>query len=101
MKAGDGFTFPRYGQTVTCHYVLTLTNGKVIDSSREKGSPFSFTFGLGEVIAGWEEGLSKMSLGQRAKLTIPPELGYGAEGRPGRIPPNSILIFDVELLGLS
>jgi len=100
MKAGDGATFPRTGQKVTCHYVLTLTNGKTIDSSRDKGSPFSFNIGRGEVISGWEDGLSKMSVGQRAKLTISPDMGYGADGVPGAIPPNSTLIFDVELLGV-
>jgi len=70
MKEGDGATFPKSGQKVTCHYTLTLTNGKKIDSSRDRGEPFQFKIGKGEVITGWEEGLAKMSVGQRAKLTI-------------------------------
>eukprot|EP00088_Acartia_fossae_P018587 TRINITY_DN2073_c0_g1_i10.p1 TRINITY_DN2073_c0_g1~~TRINITY_DN2073_c0_g1_i10.p1 ORF type:complete len:109 (+),score=33.27 TRINITY_DN2073_c0_g1_i10:43-369(+) len=99
LKPGDGSTFPRAGQTVTCHYVLTLTNGKKIDSSRDRGKPFKFKIGRGEVIGGWDEGVAKMSVGQRAKLTISPDMGYGPQGVPGMIPPNSTLLFDVELLG--
>jgi len=98
LQEGDGNTFPKPGQKVSCHYVLTLTNGKKIDSSRDRGSAFEFTIGRGEVIQGWDEGLLKISVGQRAKLTIPAEMGYGAKGVPGCIPPNSVLIFDVELL---
>jgi len=101
LKPGDGATFPRTGQKVTCHYVLTLTDGKKIDSSRDRGSPFQFNIGRGEVIAGWDDGVGKMSVGQRAKLTISPDLGYGAQGVPGCIPPNSTLVFDVELLGVN
>jgi len=101
LKDGDGSTFPKTGQKVKCHYVLTLQNGKVVDSSRDRGSPFEFKIGKGEVIKGWDEGVAKMSVGQRAKLTISPDKGYGASGVPGAIPPNSTLIFDVELLGLS
>jgi len=98
MTPGDGSTFPKNGQKITCHYVLTLTNGKKIDSSRDRGKPFEFNIGRGEVIAGWENGLSQMSVGQRAKLTISPDMGYGAKGVPGCIPPNSVLVFDVELI---
>merc|ERR1711997_258711 len=101
MTAGDGSTFPKPGQKVTCHYVLTLTNGKKIDSSRDRGKPFEFNVGRGEVIQGWDEGLTKISVGQRAKLTISPDMGYGAKGVPGCIPPNSTLVFDVELLRVS
>lgn len=101
LKEGDGTTFPKAGQKVTCHYVLTLTNGKKIDSSRDRGSPFEFNIGKGEVIQGWDEGLMKVSVGQRAKLTISPDMGYGAKGVPGCIPPNSALIFDVELIKVS
>merc|ERR1712170_231195 len=89
LKPGDGANFPRAGQKVVCHYVLTLTNGKKIDSSRDRDSAFKFIIGRGEVIQGWDTGLLKMSVGQRAKLTIPPEMGYGAKGVPGCIPPNS------------
>merc|ERR1712077_75086 len=104
LQAGDGASFPKAGQKVECHYVLTLTNGTKVDSSRDRGQPFSFTLGRGEVIAGWDEGVAKMSKGQRAKLTISPDMGYGAQGVPGCIPPNSTLtathalVFDVELI---
>jgi len=101
IKEGDGSTFPKKGQKVKCHYVLTLENGKKIDSSRDRGSPFEFKIGCGEVIKGWDEGVGKMSLGQRAKLKISPDMGYGAKGVPGTIPPNATLYFDVELLGMS
>merc|ERR1712183_643760 len=74
MSPGDGSTFPKSGQKVTCHYVLTLTNGKKIDSSRDRGKPFEFNVGKGEVIAGWDNGLTKMSVGERAKLTISPDM---------------------------
>merc|ERR1712080_326440 len=98
MTPGDGSTFPKSGQKVTCHYVLTLQNGKKIDSSRDRGKPFEFNVGRGEVIAGWDNGLTKMSVGERAKLTISPDMGYGSKGVPGCIPPNAVLCFDVELL---
>merc|ERR1712026_202113 len=101
MTPGNGSQFPKAGTKVTCHYVLTLTNGKKIDSSRDRGKPFEFNVGRGEVIAGWDEGLTKMSVGERAKLTISPDMGYGAKGVPGCIPPNSTLVFDVELLKVS
>ena len=101
LQAGDGATFPKKGQKVKCHYVLTLQDGKKVDSSRDRGSPFQFKVGMGEVIKGWDEGLTQMSVGQRAKLTISPDYGYGPKGVPGAIPPNSTLIFDVELLGIA
>merc|ERR1712216_285062 len=100
ITPGDGATFPKSGQRVTCHYVLTLTDGKKIDSSRDRGQPFQFNIGKGEVIAGWDEGVAKMSKGQRAKLTISADMGYGAQGVPGVIPPNSTLVFDVELINV-
>ena len=103
LKEGDGASFPQAGQKVSCHYVLTLENGRKIDSSRDRGRPFQFTLGRKEVIAGWEDGIARMSKGQRAKLTVPADLGYGPRGQgrwfqQGRIPPNATLIFDVELL---
>lgn len=101
ITEGDGATFPKPGQKVKCHYVLTLQNGKKVDSSRDRGAPFQFQIGKGEVIRGWDEGVAQMSVGQRAKLTIDPEMGYGKSGVPGAIPPNATLIFDVELLGLN
>ncbi|CAI4227657.1 unnamed protein product [Auanema sp. JU1783] len=98
---GDGTHFPKKGDKVSCHYVLTLENGSKIDSSRDRGSPFSFKLGLGEVIKGWDDGLAQMSIGQRAKLTVPPNLGYGARGIPGAVPANATLLFDVELLKIN
>ena len=95
---GDGQTFPRTGQTVVVHYTGTLTDGKKFDSSRDRGQPFRFVIGRGQVIRGWDEGVAKLSVGQRAKLTCSPDYAYGPRGYPGVIPPNATLIFDVELL---
>ncbi|CAH3109801.1 unnamed protein product [Pocillopora meandrina] len=105
IKPGDGGT-PTRGQTVVVHYTGTLQNGKKFDSSRDKGRPFKFKIGAGEVIRGWDEGVAQMCVGQRAKLTCSPDFGYGGRGVPVfsltiyTIPPNAVLIFDVELLGL-
>ncbi|MBN3868847.1 FKBP-type peptidyl-prolyl cis-trans isomerase [Nostoc sp. JL33] len=99
LKEGTGAT-PQSGQTVEVHYVGTLEDGTKFDSSRDRGQPFSFKIGLGQVIKGWDEGLSTMKVGGRRQLIIPPELGYGSRGAGGVIPPNAILHFDVELLGV-
>jgi len=90
---------PAQGKTVVVHYTGKLQDGTVFDSSRDRNQPFEFTIGVGQVIKGWDQGVMSMKVGGKRKLIIPPELGYGAR-QAGKIPPNSPLIFDVELLGV-
>jgi FKBP-type peptidyl-prolyl cis-trans isomerase len=91
---------PSTGQTVIVHYTGTLTDGKKFDSSLDRGKPFNFVIGRGQVIKGWDVGVSTMKVGGKRKLTIPSSMGYGASGIPGVIPANATLIFEVELLDI-
>lgn len=91
---------PKTGQTVKVHYTGWLENGKKFDSSVDRGEPFEFTIGVGQVIKGWDEGVSTMKVGGKRKLTILPKLAYGSMGAGNTIPPDSTLTFDVELLGI-
>jgi len=99
IKEGEGAT-PESGQTVVAHYTGKLEDGKKFDSSVDRGQPFRFKIGAGQVIKGWDEGFSTMKVGEQRQLIIPPDLGYGERGYPPVIPENATLIFDVELLGV-
>ena len=98
VKVGDGAE-AKAGQMATVHYTGWLPNGTKFDSSRDRGEPFAFPIGAGQVIKGWDEGVAGMHVGGRRLLVIPADLGYGATGSDP-IPPNSTLVFDVELLGV-
>jgi len=91
---------PQFGQMVTVHYTGTLENGSKFDSSVDRGQPYTFQIGRAPVIKGWHEGVMTMKIGGKRKLIIPPNLAYGASGRPPVIPPNATLIFEIELLGV-
>ena len=99
IKVGIG-AVAETGKSVTVHYTGWLTNGTKFDSSKDHGQPFTFHLGGGEVIKGWDQGVAGMKVGGVRKLTIPPNLGYGARGAGGVIPPNATLVFEVELLGV-
>ena len=97
LVVGDG-PEATAGRKVQVHYTGWLTDGKKFDSSLDRGQPFAFTLGAGQVIDGWDKGVAGMRVGGKRKLTIPPHLGYGARGAGGVIPPNATLVFDVELV---
>lgn len=99
ISVGEG-TEATVGKRITVHYTGTLENGTKFDSSKDRNDPFVFTLGVGQVIKGWDQGFAGMKVGGSRKLTIPSELGYGARGAGGVIPPNATLIFDVELIAV-
>ena len=99
LVSGNGAS-PRKGQLVTVHYTGRFTDGEKFDSSVDRDEPFSFVLGAGQVIAGWDLGVATLKVGDKVKLTLPPELAYGAAGYPGAIPPDSTLVFEIELLGV-
>ncbi|KAF8628526.1 hypothetical protein AX15_003839 [Amanita polypyramis BW_CC] len=101
LKEGDNKNFPKKGDTVKIHYVGTLVDGSMFDSSRDRGEPFVTQIGVGKVIKGWDEGVPQLSLGQKAVLTVTPDYGYGTRGYPPVIPPNSTLKFEVELIKIN
>ncbi|KTW29640.1 uncharacterized protein T551_02256 [Pneumocystis jirovecii RU7] len=101
IKEGNRKDYPTKGDRVSIHYTGTLENGKKIDSSYDRGRPFATIIGTGQVIRGWDEAILQMSVGERAKLIITGDYGYGQAGYPGIIPPNATLIFDIELLEIN
>ncbi len=99
IKPGNGQK-PQPGNTVTIHYVGSFATGQLFDSSRQRGQPFEFQVGAGKVIKGLDQGVLNMSVGETAKLTLPPELAYGKQGAGNVIPPDTTLNFEVELLSV-
>ncbi|VVT54357.1 uncharacterized protein SAPINGB_P004035 [Magnusiomyces paraingens] len=101
LAPGDGVNFPKPGDHITIHYTGTLDNGSTFDSSRTRGAPFQAVIGVGQLIRGWDEGIPKLSVGEKAVLKITPDYGYGARGFPPVIPENANLTFEVELLKIN
>ena len=99
LTLGTGAT-PQNGSVVEVHYTGWLTDGSKFDSSRDRNEPFEFVIGGNQVIRGWDEGVARMRVGDKAKLTLPPDFAYGDSGYPGAIPPKATLIFEVELLAV-
>lgn len=100
ITQGDGVTFPKKGSKLTVHYVGRLEDGREFDSSRARQQPFTFVIGQGKMIKAWDEGLMRLSKGERALITAQPAAAYGAHGMPPTIPANAVLKFDVELLNV-
>ncbi|MDD5749595.1 MAG: FKBP-type peptidyl-prolyl cis-trans isomerase [Patescibacteria group bacterium] len=100
LQEGSGEQMTEFGNSITVHYTGTLTDGSKFDSSLDRGEPFTFTLGSGQVIAGWDQGLTSMKVGEKRKLTIPYDLAYGERGQ-GSIPPYATLIFEVELISIN
>ena len=100
LVTGNGAS-PKSGDTVSVHYTGRFMDGNKFDSSLDRDEPFAFVLGASQVIAGWDIGVAQMKIGDKVKLTIPPELAYGRDGYPGAIPPNATLVFEVELLGIN
>ena len=101
LETGDGETVTGKGQTIIVHYTGWLEDGTKFDSSRDRNDPFSFPLDCNFVIRGWDEGVKGMQVGGKRRLVVPPELGYGARGAGGVIPPNATLVFEIELLEIS
>lgn len=100
LREGSGDRVTKKGDMISVHYTGTLTDGTKFDSSIDRGEPFSFTVGAGEVIRGWDEGLLDMKIGEKRRLTIPSEMGYGSRGAGAVIPPDATLVFETELMGI-
>ena len=105
LTSGDGINYPKEGQSVTVHYCAYIgseckQNAK-FDSTRDRGKPFKFKLGVGQVIKGLDDGVAQLSIGERAKIIVPPRLGYGKDGFPSLVGPNEVLTFDCDLVSFN